>query len=95
MHNSIDTSVKVCLDTFVSNDFDCSFMLVVHRWRQFRQVHTTYRGLYAELKQTVEAVFSHMPQKGPEKILWLVFINYVTYVSEYICNFSNLILESL
>ena len=51
--------------------------------------------LYAELKQTVEAVFSHMPQKGPEKILWLVFINYVTYVSEYICNFSNLILESL
>ncbi|KAG4989473.1 hypothetical protein JHK82_031797 [Glycine max] len=45
-------------------------MLVVHRWRQFRQVHTTYRGLYAELKQTVEAVFSHMPQKGPEKILW-------------------------
>ena len=49
----------------------------------------------AELKQAVEAVFSHVPQKGPEKILWLVFIKYVTYVSEYICNFTNLILESL
>ena len=49
----------------------------------------------AELKQAVEAVFSHVPQKGPGKILWLVFINYVTNVSEYICNFTNLILESL
>lgn len=27
----------------------------------------------AELKDAVEAVFSHMPQKGPAKISWSLF----------------------
>lgn len=32
-----------------------------------------------ELKQAVEAVFSHLPQKGPGKISWFVLVKILVF----------------
>lgn len=51
MHNSIDTSVKVCLDTFVSNDFDCSFMVLLLTSNS-THLGLSFFGLVTEIKLT-------------------------------------------